>query len=425
MHLLHTFPYIYLLQPNIWLAKDVTNERTQYINYPHGVTGDVYHNAAAQILNTKLTTLFTFPRILKAPGSFLKQYYTYFQDLGLPVNAIRVNATGMDNIEEKTQFINSTVIEHAVFSFDKWNQYPEHYAKNTAQDDIMHHFAATTVITESFHQNSDETIRKLKHGLTKGATASELKAVAERMEHFRKAFVTAKKIVIVMYYTGHVSAGQDSNEALYNHIAGRIRGASLLPRRMPIGFQQHSKLWREGDIDFYGTQRVGDVPESKRITALFWKAVAESEEFNEHVYGIVGPRSGSLDIAAMMGIRTFEFDQPFLYAYNDPSRWWNKDLSSQDREAYMAKEFPQHLRMLMQAPWMTLGVMDITSWDPQSRTFTRLESGRFDDWLGSKVTCPKNAYTSPLRIKLESGTSVDDLLARFEKPSLGLRANVL
>jgi len=414
----------FLLLALFYAQRIYSYDATEKLGYPYGVTGDVFHNAAAQILDDRIITVFMFPLFSKLPGNFGKEYYTYFKALGLPTTAIRVDAEGMDNIEEKARYIASSDVQMIVFSFDDWNQYPKHVARREIQDSIMHHYAATTVITEAFSLDQLGTKQKLQLGMTQGATLSDISAASTRLDHIRSAFVEGKKIVIVMYFH-QVAAFQDSNENLYETIVKQITRAGHVARRMPVNLKKDDPAWKDDDIDFYGTRSVGDVPESKRISALFWRLAALDRGFERHLFGVVGPRTGSLDIAAMMGMRVFEYDQPFLHVYNEPSTWWNRQMSAKEIHAYMIKEFPQHLRMLMQSSWMTLGVLDIKSWDQDAKQFTRLEPSRFKSWLDNQDHDEPNAYESLLHLNLKSDKDADELFAKFENPAIALRATRL
>jgi len=100
-------------------------------------------------------------------------------------------------------------------------------------------------------------------------------------------------------------------------------------------------------------------------------------------------------------------------------------MSSKEIHAYMIKEFPQHLRMLMQSSWMTLGVLDIKSWDQDAKQFTRLEPSRFKSWLDNQDHDEPNAYESLLHLNLKSDKDADELFAKFENPAIALRATRL
>jgi len=77
------------------------------------------------------------------------------------------------------------------------------------------------------------------------------------------------------------------------------------------GYRKYGQWVRQLDntaLDIYGVNEKGFVPADLRETAWFWALVYELQTKNRNLVGVIGGRSGSLDIAAFMGVRTLSFD---------------------------------------------------------------------------------------------------------------------
>ena len=99
---------------------------------------------------------------------------------------------------------------------------------------------------------------------------------------------------------------------------------------------------------------------------------------NEDVFGIVGGRSGLLDVAAFVGVNCFSWDEAVLdicAGIGDP-KW-----SSYHSKEYLDYQVPQYLRLLQQCSIMSIGLLDPDSFCNTSRNYLRLQKDHLCRWL--------------------------------------------
>lgn len=148
--------------------------------------------------------------------------------------------------------------------------------------------------------------------------------------------------------------------------------ANMLAVHVAAGAYEH------GDVDLFDQGLQGPKPEHtdyKRRTALFWAVMADLQRMG-FVHGLVGGRSGSMDIAALMGLNTLSWDSP-------------------------KPDAKQHSRLAQTHPLMALGRFYHDS--------GKLNRDDLIQWLGGGHPLPpydqdkQHEDSAPLDAQLESG----------------------
>lgn len=84
------------------------------------------------------------------------------------------------------------------------------------------------------------------------------------------------------------------------------------PKTNMLAVHVAAGAYEPGDVDLFDQGLQGPKPahtDYKRRTALFWAVMADLQRMG-FVHGLVGGRSGSMDIAALMGLNTLSWDSP-------------------------------------------------------------------------------------------------------------------
>ncbi|KAM0819278.1 putative Chitinase [Seiridium cardinale] len=134
---------------------------------------------------------------------------------------------------------------------------------------------------------------------------------------------------------------------------------------------------QDTDLDLFDT-RVSNVVRDKRFTARFWNRVQRMTE----VFGLIGGRSGSLDVAAFVGMNCFEWDEP---VFNIAVGALDIELKHLPSKEYTELQVPQYLRLLNQCFVINIGLLDASSYDYKHKIFTRLEIEELDRWLSGEL----------------------------------------
>ncbi|KAK6088314.1 hypothetical protein SCUP234_00802 [Seiridium cupressi] len=130
---------------------------------------------------------------------------------------------------------------------------------------------------------------------------------------------------------------------------------------------------QDTDLDLFDT-RVSNVVRDKRFTARFWNRVQQIPE----VFGLIGERSGSLDVVAFVGMNCFEWDEPVFNIAVGALEFELKHLPSKE---YIELQVPQYLRLLNRCSFINIGLLDASSYDYENKIFARLETEELDRWL--------------------------------------------
>ena len=125
-------------------------------------------------------------------------------------------------------------------------------------------------------------------------------------------------------------------------------------------------------FDLYGVKDPNPVPfQDKRVTVQFWRFVAESLQLPSGqapgaasgaagtippcVLGLVGGRSGSMDLPAFVGVNCLSWDEPLFE--QTAARGGGRAFSP----AVINTQMPQLLRLINEGPLMGVGFLDHAS----------------------------------------------------------------
>ncbi|KAI8955364.1 hypothetical protein F4801DRAFT_601905 [Xylaria longipes] len=231
-----------------------------------------------------------------------------------------------------------------------------------------------------------------------------------------------KGVVLFNFRTGDVNHQHDSNVDIFHNFRAEAEKRKLAVIAIP---QMHASDWdstkrelkqksdglqqpitpykRDWVFDLLDVDKPGSPQElDNRVKACFWYLVAVHLQTNSDVsvgpdmynqdrcvHGIVGGRSGSMDLPAFVGMNAFSWDEPNLTMIKDrnlPEQgFWTKK--------HYASQFPQMLRLLNEYPIMTTGFLDakgsttenIDAKKEGKRVYTALnvDDGILNAWLGA------------------------------------------
>lgn len=186
-----------------------------------------------------------------------------------------------------------------------------------------------------------------------------------------------QSIILFNYRKGDVNHQHDANVDLWNHVNTLASGATHRKTVLAIvlGFDNQSPpaaITRDNAITLYPPGFV-----DKRYTAAFWNLVATS--LSDRIFGLIGGRSGSVDIAAFMGVNTCSWDEK-LFPWGNPKGNTYRGLPSQQR---------QYLRLWNQSAIMSIVHLDERSYD-RPTVYRRLDETQTLAWMnnGGATTPP-------------------------------------
>ncbi len=171
-------------------------------------------------------------------------------------------------------------------------------------------------------------------------------------------------------YSGHASL--DSH---YSQIEEQARSHGLLVIRVAAGVAPTEIL--DTDLDLFDA-RVSNTIKGKRFTPRFWSRVRRMPE----IFGLIGGRSGSVDVAAFVGMNCFEWDEPVFNVAAEALTTKPEHLPPAE---YIEMQVPQYLRLMNQCSIMSIGLLDVNSYDKENGVFTRLVREDLDRWLSGEM----------------------------------------
>jgi hypothetical protein len=410
-------------------AKSIATEkpRITFLSLPGLCTGDVFHTAAAQILwnlypndpRVKMVTLITVPenagpRVLDERFGLVPVMYNYFKNLNLPVIVAKIPIIQDGDEEdceraaakicgEQLQLLMTSQIDQREVGFSdlwlsletlelKWNaQEPIDLAEASIILPPLHHYAATTIVTGYFNDKISSKANtsyantlqgglsghlSIGDGIYQDATdkIGKLKTLIAKARTSAGPGFEAAKILLFVYRHSHdgpqsMNPRQNTCPGLLSQVRSLAQSQDLLTIRIPHGSPPN--LLEDGDLDIFD---VADPTQSrmkdKRYAPSFWTQVSQMPD----IFGAVGGRTGSLDIAAFCGVRCFEWDEPLLCS----------DAARRHKRNYLDRQIPQHLRMLTQASLMSLGVLDSHSWNQETELYERVCEEPLEEWFDGK-----------------------------------------
>ena len=186
-------------------------------------------------------------------------------------------------------------------------------------------------------------------------------------------------VVLIMYRKSTVNHRQDANETILAQIRAVATHNGFMTIRVPTGITKTHL--EDSDLDLFDV-RSCEVSVDRRYVALFWRRVAQMEA----IYGIVGARSGSLDIAALAGLNTFAWDEPLLEVIAGPEY-------PQLRRFY-PPDYVQHhcwqliLYSIQLCSLHSVGILDPDSFDKITERYRALREGPLSEWLAGRKPYP-------------------------------------
>ncbi|KAI0534791.1 hypothetical protein GGR58DRAFT_504966 [Xylaria digitata] len=188
-------------------------------------------------------------------------------------------------------------------------------------------------------------------------------------------------VVLFNFRTGDVNNQHDSNIEIFRQVKRLAKERGLVVVAIPL---MNYKSWAEiakhldekPSKDPHEAGRVFDLYEATikggyvdgRVKAYFWHLVAvhmqigsevrsASDTEDQLIHGIIGGRSGSMDLPAFVGMNAFSWEEPFLTATGGQDATSSGNWSS----SHFTSQFPQFLRLLNEFPIMTTGFLDATT----------------------------------------------------------------
>ncbi|HEY4243120.1 MAG TPA: hypothetical protein VGM88_25080 [Kofleriaceae bacterium] len=248
-----------------------------------------------------------------------------------------------------------------------------------AADKVHDQKATTTMLMAYILKHGVEAVTQtLREGFTANATAEERVWVEARVEEIRahvlaereKAKDPKRQLLILNRRAGHENKQHNTTKGLADQVGGLADEHHLSVMGMATG------VYQAGDIDLFDSQAAAKPANTveKRRTALLWSRLADLQRAG-YIHGVIGGRSGSMDIAAFMGMNAFSWDE------NKP-------------------EDENYLRLLQTHPIMSIGHVE---GEGDAR---RLDAASVGRWMSGEY--PHPFLKDPKSVKapaLESGGS--------------------
>jgi hypothetical protein len=263
---------------------------------------------------------------------------------------------------------------------------------------MLHLWASTTITMQYLHEqeNRSHRIKYLQGqlGMISWEDSSWVKGARILINKLRQ-FASdegidgkdKRRILLFNYRIGDVNKQHDANIDLLKSV---IDIAKERNQFVVVPLIVHASDAEVREIENVTTSILvlykGDKPYDKRYTAAFWAFVAN--ELQDIVHGVIGGRSGSMDIASFMGVNTCSFDEPVF----GPHRTSEHDPYE---KRYICSQGGQLLRLLSQHAIMSVVYVDTSSWVSKKRdngtkynSYTKLDEEGLKTWLDREPSSP-------------------------------------
>lgn len=155
-------------------------------------------------------------------------------------------------------------------------------------------------------------------------------------------------------------------------------------------------------FDIFGDLEGSNAPQGKQIVAYIWSLIARTiqngseladdvgfsgSDRQRDLIGVIGGRSGSLDLASFAGVHCMSWTEPLFKAVSSKSPGGSNYSSS-----FFTQQGPQICRLLNQAPIMRVCYLDAGSRDPElgRNHYSRLDADALlTGWLDRKGVTPQ------------------------------------
>ena len=286
----------------------------------------------------------------------VKSLWTKYDKKAIP------KTTGLDEIVRKAKAANPLILNNA----------------NKGQDGPF----VSTAITMMYL--ADPTTRAERIGILQRQLAGEphgpwweqAKVLKQKLLEIH-SHEPKKKILLFNYRLGDVNRQHDANLFLFDQVSKLASSQNMLCVPVFVSASDAEanavkRLCRDAWIELYAK----DVHYDKRYTAAFWTTVAN--ELANEVFGIIGGRSGSMDIASFMGVNCCEWDEPLC----DPI------LSAGYKDqGYVTSNIDQCLRLFNQTYNMSIVYLD-----PRSMVDFAKGHGEYEQMM--EINKDTHCYTS-------------------------------
>ncbi|KFY86855.1 hypothetical protein V498_07368 [Pseudogymnoascus sp. VKM F-4517 (FW-2822)] len=187
-----------------------------------------------------------------------------------------------------------------------------------------------------------------------------------------------KKIILFNYRKGDVNKQHDGNIGLLDFVSrfANAKGFVVVALLVNVSLEEVDVLRINNHVvlELYSRTQVYD----KRYTAAFWSIVA-NELQGVYVQGLIGGRSGSMDIASFMGVNCCSFDEPIFgkkYKFDDE---------------YILAQGGQLLRLISQYPVTSIVYVNTDSWFDSGfryNSYDELDEKGLGEWLNRAPNDP-------------------------------------
>ncbi|MDC0713497.1 hypothetical protein POL68_33845 [Stigmatella sp. ncwal1] len=303
-----------------------------YFNLPGNMTGDIWHLAAAMSLNQHfgdgVKTLKAVIGVVKTStgkGKYEERspsLFDFLLALGLPVSEVEVP------VENRRPGVAASYTKGEMDEIIAERLSRVELGKYAVQAVIDQRISTTILMHYVKEKGKAAVVAYLQQKFTEGLPLPDRQVMDAKVLQIRKAIQDhgGKRVVLLNRRTGDLNKQHNTTDGIEAQIESLAeqKGMFVMGIATPLG--------KPGDIDLFGSAFKGKSKQEfvdKRRTAYFWKEVSQIPE----VHGLIGGRSGSMDIAAFMGVNVFSWDE-----YN-----------SRDEQV---------LRLLQTYPLMSIGFVD-------------------------------------------------------------------
>jgi hypothetical protein len=190
-----------------------------------------------------------------------------------------------------------------------------------------------------------------------------------------------KRVVIFNYRKGDVNKQHDGNMGLLTSVSqfAAAKGFVVIALIVNVSVEEvdYLRINNHVVLNLYAKGQYYD----KRYTAAFWSIVA-NELQGTIVQGLIGGRSGSMDIAGFMGVNTCSFDEP---VFRQTRQTYQFD------DEYILAQGGQVLRLMSQYLLMSIVYVNVDSWFDNGEiynSYDELDERGLGEWLGRAPSDP-------------------------------------
>jgi hypothetical protein len=270
-----------------------------------------------------------------------------------------------------------------------------------AEDNLIHLLMSTSVVMQLMQYIGVEHSQIiLGERLCAGLNDGQLKAADDKLKALKSTIEKAKegqavkKVLLFNYRLGEVNKQHDSCRSILEQVKKLARAKGLavviVPQMSKDQYEQHFIQVSKDEVvtpdyifDIYDLANPKATKEDqyndKRITAKFWTTVAQELQIHPEgskiptdgsgkatekrcVIGLMGGRSGSMDLPGFVGVNCLSWDEPLITEPDRDPDWTRlpTTLTRPNEVACVAPyhqkainvQVPQYLRLLNESPIM-------------------------------------------------------------------------